>query len=139
MCLLLKEKSPSNKDEIGFFPCIAVRAAPLLSRTVSGHSRERGDGNVRFVCSGNAASQGILDVQEQAQRLKDKPRSLCTLCHPQPQQHCCLLGSWAPGVVGNVGRELSLCCPFPPAGIPQLSWFPYMALSVPGHPTACGA
>lgn len=130
MCLLLKEKSPSNKDEIGFFPCIAVHTAPLLSRTVSGRSRERGDGSIHFVCSGKAASQGMLDVQGQAQRLKDKLRSLYTLCHPWPQQHRCPLGSWAPGVVGNVVRQLSPCCPFPPAGTPQLSWFPHVCQAI---------
>lgn len=82
MCLLLKEKSPSNKDEIGFFPCIAVHAAPLLSWTVSGHSQERGDGSSRFVCSGKAASQGMLDVQGQAQRLKVKLRLSVHLVSP---------------------------------------------------------
>lgn len=134
MCLLLKEKSPSNKDEIGFFPCIAVHAAPLLSWTVSGHSQERGDGSIRFVCSGKAASQGMLGVQGQAQRLKDKLSSLYTLCHPWPQQHWCPLGSWTPAVVGNIAgniaRQLRPCCPFPPAGMPS-------AVTVCPHGIAC--
>lgn len=85
MCLLLKEKSPSNKDEIGFFPCITAHVAPLPSRPVRGCGRERGNGSARFVCLGMLPPAcKDADVWGQSRGLGDKLRARCTLCHPRP-------------------------------------------------------
>lgn len=44
MCLLLKEKSPPNKDEIGFFPVLLSVLLPFPPG--------QGAGAARFVCPG---------------------------------------------------------------------------------------
>lgn len=53
----------------------------------------------------------MLHVQEQAQRLKGKLRSLYTLGHPWPQQHWCPLGSCLQELLGTLQAQALLPIP----------------------------
>lgn len=136
MCLLLKEKFPSNKDEIGFFPCVATHAAPLPAseRPQLGAGRRppslclprdaaglrgcwmRGDGH-----GGWWTSQLFIP---------------CATLGPSNVTSFRLMGSRS---CWGWRRTAQPQLPSPPAGVPCISGSPCVTSPVPAHQAACEA